>query len=116
MVERPETDGAVYAMLDDQRISRARCHCCGLDSWDLSPRGPRERGHHLAGTSRERRALFDRVCIANFRSRRGDGDRFDDWVVGHQFVPDCLHHAVVRLKLWSAFLRLLRQNAGFRTP
>ena len=24
----------------------------------------------------------------------GVRDRFDDWVVGRQFVPDCLHHPV----------------------
>src|SRR6478672_13463236 len=23
------------------------------------------------------------------------GDRFEDWVVGHQFVPDYLHHPVL---------------------
>ena len=44
------------------------------------------------------------------------GDGFDDWVVGLQFVPECLHHAVVGLKLRSAFLRLLRQNGGFSRP
>jgi len=34
--------------------------------------------------------LRARLCIVNFRSRLGDGDRFDDWVVGRQFVPDYL--------------------------
>ena len=31
-----------------------------------------------------------RLCIVNFRSRLGYGDRFDDWGVGRQFVPDYL--------------------------
>jgi len=41
------------------------------------------------------------------------GDRFDDWVVGRQFVPYYLHHPVLGLKLPSAFSHLLRQNGGF---
>ena len=28
----------------------------------------------------------------------GGGDWFDDWVVGHQFVPDYLHHPVSRYR------------------
>jgi len=41
------------------------------------------------------------------------GDGFDDWVVGLQFVPECLHHPVVGLKLPSAVSHLLRRNGGF---
>ena len=52
------------------------------------------------------RLLHARLCIANFRSRLGGGDWFDDWVVGLQFVPDNLHHPVVGLKLPSAFSHL----------
>ena len=60
-----------------------------------------------------RRLLRAGLCIANFRSRLGDRDWFDDWGVGRQFVPECLHHPVVGLKLPSAFSHLLRRNAGF---
>jgi hypothetical protein len=49
----------------------------------------------LLGDSRLLRA---RLRIANFRSRLGGGDRFDNWVVGRQFVPDCLHHPVSGFK------------------
>jgi hypothetical protein len=60
------------------------------------------------------RILRARLCIANFRSRLRGGDRFDDWVVGRQFVPDHLHHpVVVGLKLPPAYSHLLRQNGGF---
>jgi hypothetical protein len=44
--------------------------------------------------SSKNRILRTRLCIANFRSRLGGGDRFDDWMVGRQFVPECLHHPV----------------------
>jgi hypothetical protein len=57
--------------------------------------------------------LRARLCIANFRSRLRGEDRFDDWVMGRQFVPDYLHHPVVGLRLRSAFLHLLRRNGGF---
>jgi hypothetical protein len=46
-----------------------------------------------------------------FPARRRDW--FDDWVVGRQFVPKCLHHPVVGLKLAQAYSHLLRQNGGF---
>ena len=36
------------------------------------------------------------LCVRNFRSRRWCGDRFDDWLVGHQFEPNYLHHPVFR--------------------
>ena len=41
------------------------------------------------------------------------GDWFDDWVVGHQFVPYNLHHAVSGFKTRSSFSDLLRRNGGF---
>jgi len=38
MVDRPETDGAVYVTgWTISGPSRARYHRCGLDSWDLAP-------------------------------------------------------------------------------
>ena len=38
MVDRPETDGAVYGhWLDNLRPRRARDGCCGLGSRDLDP-------------------------------------------------------------------------------
>jgi len=40
------------------------------------------------------RLLRARLWIANFRSRLGGGDWFDDWLVGPQFVPECLRHPV----------------------
>ena len=33
------------------------------------------------------------------------GDGFDDWVVGLQFVPECLHHPVIGIELRSVFSR-----------
>jgi hypothetical protein len=36
------------------------------------------------------------------------GDRFDDWLVGHRFVPYNLHHPVLGLKPRSSFSHLLR--------
>jgi hypothetical protein len=41
------------------------------------------------------------------------GDRFDDWLVGHQFEPHCLHHPVLGSKLRSPFSQLWRGNDGF---
>jgi hypothetical protein len=41
------------------------------------------------------------------------GDRFDDWLVGHQFEPYCLHHAVFGFKTRSSFSHLLRWNGDF---
>jgi len=48
-------------------------------SLNLSPRGDELA---FAGLSPPRKFPFP---------ARG-GDRFDDWVVGHQFEPNCLHH------------------------
>ena len=41
-------------------------------------------------------------------------DRFDDWVVGLQFVPDYLHHPVLGCRPSQAVPRLVRRNRGIR--
>jgi hypothetical protein len=56
------------------------------------------------------RLLPARLCIANFRSRLGGGDWFDDWVMGRQFVPDYLHHPVLEFKPSQAILSIGRQK------
>src|SRR5216683_5509839 len=60
------------------------------------------------------RLLRARLCIANFRSRLGGGDRFDDWVVGRQFVPDCLHHLVSANRTFPIRRRIGRFCGDFR--
>jgi hypothetical protein len=62
------------------------------------------------------RILAACLCIENFRSRRGAGDWFDDWVVGHQFEPNYLHHAVFANRAFPrrpSFGRFLRGFAAF---
>src|ERR1700687_3912412 len=56
----------------------------------------------------DKSAFACRLCIANFRSRLGGGDRFDDWVVGRQFVPDCLHHPVSANRTFSKRVQIRR--------
>src|SRR5712675_144290 len=50
----------------------------------------------------KRRIWTLRLCIEKFRSRLGVRDRFDDWVVGLQFVPDYLHHPVFANRAFPA--------------
>jgi len=53
-------------------------------------------------------------CIANFRSRLGGGDRFDDWVVGLQFEPYYLHHPVSANRRFPARRQIGRFCGDFR--
>jgi hypothetical protein len=54
------------------------------------------------------------LCVRNFRSRRWCGDRFDDWLVGHQFEPNYLHHPVFRYRTSLGVFAFFPRNAGFR--
>src|SRR5260370_1003945 len=40
-------------------------------------------------------------------------DRFDDWVVGLQFVPDYLHHPVSRYRTLPVIRAFVARTAGF---
>jgi hypothetical protein len=40
------------------------------------------------------------------------GDRFDDWVVGRQFVPDYLHHPVFRAQTSADLIALIALEWG----
>src|SRR5258707_734652 len=40
-------------------------------------------------------------------------DRFDDWVVGLQFVPDYLHHPVFRYRTPRVIRAFVPRTAGF---
>ncbi len=42
------------------------------------------------------------------------GDRFDDWVVGRQFVPECLHHPVSANRTFAIRLQTGRFWGDFR--
>jgi hypothetical protein len=65
--------------------------------------------------SAERKAGFcTPVSASKISVPRSSGDRFDDWVVGPQFEPYCLHHAVLELRLSSAF-SVTEQNGDFCT-
>jgi len=41
------------------------------------------------------------------------GDWFDDWVVGLQFEPYCLHHPVFRYRTRPDTCRFVPRNAAF---
>ena len=55
-----------------------------------------------------------RLCIEKFRSRLGVRDRFDDWVVGLQFVPDYLHHPVSANRAFPSRRQIGRFCGDFR--
>ena len=61
----------------------------------------------------KRRIWTLRLCIEKFRSRLGVRDRFDDWVVGLQFVPDYLHHPVSRYRTPRVIRAFVPRTAGF---
>jgi hypothetical protein len=81
---------------------------------------PRHAGFRLllvvsVTVSAERKAGFcTPVSASKISVPRSSGDRFDDWVVGPQFEPYCLHHPVFRYRTPVGVLAFLPRNAGFR--
>jgi hypothetical protein len=60
------------------------------------------RGSLTSGASLNLSLLGDEPAFAGLSLRKKfpfpaqGGDRFDDWVAGHQFEPNCLHHPTKR--------------------
>ena len=52
------------------------------------------------------------ACILS-ATKCGVGDRFDDWVVGYQFEPNCLHHPVLRYRTPRVIRAFVPRIAGF---
>jgi hypothetical protein len=80
------------------------------------------RGFLASGASLNLSLLSDEPAFAGLSPRKKfpfpaqGGDRFDDWVVGHQFEPNCLHHPVFENRGFPAGRQKGRSCGDFGLP